>query len=59
MAPRPRKGGSELFYLDENGERQDAALHEKLGEKLREGNDASGKIKSEPLPSGLPIWGEQ
>ena len=24
---KPRKGGGELYYVDENGERQDAELH--------------------------------
>ena len=35
MATKPRKGGGELFYLDEHGNKQDAALHEEiLGEKI-------------------------
>jgi hypothetical protein len=30
MATKPRKGGGELFYRDENGERRDAELHEEI-----------------------------
>jgi hypothetical protein len=35
MATKPRKGGGELYYLDEDGNKQDAELHEEiLGEKI-------------------------
>ena len=35
MATKPREGGGELFYLDEHGNQQDAALHEEiLGERI-------------------------
>ena len=35
MATKPREGGSELYYIDENGNKQDAALHEEiLGERI-------------------------
>ena len=27
MTTKPRKGGGELYYVDENGERQAAELH--------------------------------
>jgi hypothetical protein len=40
MATKPREGGGELFYLNEDGNKQDAELHEEI---LREGNDAPGK----------------
>ena len=30
MAVKPRKGGGELFYLNEHGNKQDAALHEEI-----------------------------
>jgi hypothetical protein len=29
-AAKPEEGGNELFYLDENGKKQDASLHDEI-----------------------------
>lgn len=36
---KPEKGGEELFYLDENGKKQDASIHDEI---LAGGEDEPG-----------------
>ena len=43
MATKPRKGGGELFYVDEHGNKRDAALHEEI---LSRGDDARRRRRS-------------
>jgi hypothetical protein len=50
LAPRPRKGGSELFYLDEHGNKQDAALHEEI---LLDGDHAAAKAVSDKIEARI------
>ena len=50
MARKPFKGGGELFYLDEHGNKQDAALHEEiLGEKFDAAAKARGYLPEKPI----------
>jgi hypothetical protein len=50
MATKPRKGGGELFYLDEHGNTQDAALHEEI---LRDGDHAAALAISEKVAARI------
>lgn len=46
MARKPRAGGGDLFYVDEHGNKQDAALHEEI---LRDGDHAAAKAVSDKI----------
>ena len=50
MATKPRKGGGELFYVDEHGNKQDAELHEEI---LRDGDHAAAKAVSDPIKARI------
>jgi hypothetical protein len=50
MATKPRKGG-DLFYLDEHGNKQDAALHEEI---LSQGDHAAAKAVSDRIKARIP-----
>ena len=53
MATKPRKGGGgELFYVDEHGNKQDAALHEEI---LRDGDHAAAKAVSDKIRARILI----
>jgi hypothetical protein len=58
MATKPREGGGE-YYLDEDGNKQDAELHEEI---LRDGDHAaakrSDKIKARILKKQPPEGGQ-
>ena len=55
MATKPRAGGGELFYVDEQGNKQDAALHaEILGEKMDPLARARRYLPEKPVNSPTP-----
>jgi hypothetical protein len=50
MATKPRKGGGELYYLDEHGNKQDAELHEEI---LSQGDHAAAKAVSDKIKARI------
>ena len=55
MATKPRKGGGELFYLDEDGNKQDAELHEEICARATMRPGKPSRTRSRPASSARRV----